>query len=496
MIRRLHGGEGSDAARFPLHLEAAEEPADQHLADEFRDLLERARGRAASATDEVSALTMALAAAQSAALTHQQAPVIHREAPAPDAPRESSEEHEESRVDEGDSPAKTADQPTQNEVHVQEERVFDDAEDAERDSFEDKQVDFVENPVETEETWELLEGNLIQAEPGVEEEVVPEEGFITEPEAQQQTTQQAMQQTDKAIQKEAADLTEKPFEVEVAPTVEAPREVRAELAPQQRVDTKEEVSTPQFDVASEELQSKPANSAAELTRASVALPKDATSNRAGDMSIQLAMLRQAFESARGFASSQLDAAPKRGMSSGQAVGAASEARSTRADMHDKAAKPLTRVQVHRMLEKVESAMKEAARSRDGKTIRFRVEPFNVGEVKVDVSLREGQLHARLKAENPQVTAVLRDRAHELQGALRKLGLDVDNVTVTVSEEYGAGAPAGEQNLSDGKSFQDERNNMPSKEAQVVENTFGNKIADVSEAGTSRVTNAILDHWVA
>jgi hypothetical protein len=75
-------------------------------------------------------------------------------------------------------------------------------------------------------------------------------------------------------------------------------------------------------------------------------------------------------------------------------------------------------------------------------------------------------------------------------------LDVDNVTVTVSEEGDARTATGEQNLSDGKTFQDERNNMPNEGRQVVENTFGNKLADVSEAGLSRVTNAILDHWVA
>lgn len=496
MIRRLLGSEGSDAARLPFHLGAADEAADKQLADEFRELLEGARGRAASATDEVSALTMALAAAQSAAMAHQPPPVTRREAVTPNAPKESGEEKEENLVDEGDSSPKTAHQPTRNEIHVQEERVFDDVEDARQDSLEDKQVYLVENPaedsVEIQETWELLEGNLVQAQPEVEAEVVPEEEFITEPVAQQQATQQ----TDKAIQKEVAELTVRPFEVEIAPTAEAPREIRAAVVPEQRVDNTEEASPLQFDTASEELQSKPFNSAAELPQASGALPKDATSNRAGEISIQLAMLRQAFESARGFAPSQLDGAPKRAMASGQAVGMASEARSTRRDMHDKEPRPLTRVQVHRMLEKVESAMKEAARSRDGKTIRFRVEPFDVGEVKVDVSLREGQLHARLKAENQQVSAVLRDRAHELQGALRKLGLDVDNVTVTVSEDYGSGTPAGEQNLSDGKTFQDDRNNMPSKDAQVVENTFGNKIADVSGAGTSRVTDAVLDHWVA
>jgi hypothetical protein len=33
-------------------------------------------------------------------------------------------------------------------------------------------------------------------------------------------------------------------------------------------------------------------------------------------------------------------------------------------------------------------------------------------------------------------------------------------------------------------------------AQVVENTIGNELAQVSSADPLRITDAILDHWVA
>jgi flagellar hook-length control protein FliK len=210
----------------------------------------------------------------------------------------------------------------------------------------------------------------------------------------------------------------------------------------------------------------------------------------------MALLRQAFESVKGFGAGQLHQESKPATSSGQALGVANGSARAQGDLQSKPVKPMTKVQVHRMLERVETALKEAARSRDGKTIRFRVEPFDLGEVKIDVSLREGLLHARLKAENQQVTSVLRDRAHELQGALRKLGLEVDSVTVTVSDEAEVDLGTGQQGSAGGKTFQEERNNMPGEMAQVVENTIGNELAQVSSADPLRITDAILDHWVA
>ena len=494
MIRRLHGGEGSDATRFPIHLEVTGEATDQEKADEFRELLDRARGRAAAATDEVSALSMALAAAQAGALTQQPDPVIQREPSVSEAPTESCEESEEHLVQHDDSAAKTAVPEQTQDAQIQEDPSSTDSELAEQEDAGDRQPELAHEPVESGEKLELIHSEPSHAEPVVEEQALAiEEGLVMRPPTQSEDIQEGAT-VEKATPKVAAELTQRPQELEDAP--QQSQALPAAISPETRVEGEKGDSPIPFGEEAEQRQGQFAKQGSELLQRNATSPTENTPNRASDMSIQLAILRQAFESTRGIGSSQPEGAAKRGMLSGQVVGAASEARSARGADYQKTAKPMTPVQIHRMLEKVESAMKEAARSRDGKTIRFRVEPFNVGEVKVDVSLREGLLHARLTAESPQVSEVLRDRAHELQSALRKLGLDVDNVTVTVSEEEDSRAPAGEQNLSDGKTFQEERNNMPGKEAQVVENSFGNKIAEVSEASTSRVTSAILDHWVA
>lgn len=89
---------------------------------------------------------------------------------------------------------------------------------------------------------------------------------------------------------------------------------------------------------------------------------------------------------------------------------------------------------HRTMEKVEHALKEAAKSRDGKTISLRLDPPDLGCVKVDVTLRDGNLHARVVAESPAVNDYLREKAHELHTVLRRLGLDVQSVSVSVGNE--------------------------------------------------------------
>lgn len=93
-----------------------------------------------------------------------------------------------------------------------------------------------------------------------------------------------------------------------------------------------------------------------------------------------------------------------------------------------------RIQPSRLLERVESTLKEAAKSRDGKTISLRLDPPELGAVKVDVSIRDGSLHARVSAENSQVASVIREKAYELQSMLRKLGLAVEKVTVSVQDQ--------------------------------------------------------------
>ena len=150
---------------------------------------------------------------------------------------------------------------------------------------------------------------------------------------------------------------------------------------------------------------------------------------------------------------------------------------------------------NRTLERVESALKEAARSRDGKTLSFRLDPPQLGQVKVDVSLKDGALHARMTPENQQVATLLRERAPELQSTFRRLGLNVETVTVSVGNESSSSVSTGGGEASaDGKSFQQERKNLPGEGSQVAENTFGNELAVQSQTQTTAAV--VTDHWVA
>lgn len=230
------------------------------------------------------------------------------------------------------------------------------------------------------------------------------------------------------------------------------------------------------------------------------LPQDTKRNESrSDGAIQMVLLRQAFESLRAARSDIGDAARLRSQpQSVQAVGTAAEIKSAQGEQTSRG-KPLTRPQVARMMERVESTLKEAARSRNGKTLSLHLEPVDLGKVKVDVSLREGTLHARITPENQQVVQALREHSHELQSALRRLGLEVDSVTVSVTAEEFAGQMTTDQEMMDGRSFQHERNNMPHERAQVPETTIGNELALRSKAGVdserSEARN-VTDHWIA
>lgn len=100
-------------------------------------------------------------------------------------------------------------------------------------------------------------------------------------------------------------------------------------------------------------------------------------------------------------------------------------------------------------EQVEKALQEAARSRDGKTISLRLDPPELGRVRVDVSIRDGVLHARLGADSDQISMLLRERAHELQRMLRGLGLNVETVSVSVRGDSQDGLGAFSQNAGAG-----------------------------------------------
>lgn len=222
--------------------------------------------------------------------------------------------------------------------------------------------------------------------------------------------------------------------------------------------------------------------------------------RSSESNLQMMMLRHSFDSLRAHKVDGAEKAAKAQTTPVGATGAAVEAKPSQSEQSSRAnSKALPRPQVAKMLERVEATLKEAARSRDGRTISLHLEPVNLGKVKVDVSLREGTLHARISPENQQVVQALREHAYELQGSLRKLGLDVETVSVSVTSENFEGEMNSGQQMFDGRSFQDGGHNMPQERAQVAENTVGNELADWSTASaetTGSAAGTADDHWVA
>jgi flagellar hook-length control protein FliK len=221
-----------------------------------------------------------------------------------------------------------------------------------------------------------------------------------------------------------------------------------------------------------------------------------TRERNSELSMQLSLLRQAYDSLKTQTSSSIDSKSKSQSAGISGVGATAEPRAAQNDGAPRVAKYLNRATSQKMMERIETALKEAARSRDGKTITLRLDPMQLGQVKCDVSMRDGLLHARITPQNQDVVNAVREHAHELQTALRRLGLNVDRVTVQVLSEKDTGGFAQNQGFLDGKSFQDDGNNMPGKERQAPENTFGNEFADVPRSGVPDAGITPADHLIA
>ncbi|RMG40495.1 MAG: hypothetical protein D6719_10850 [Candidatus Dadabacteria bacterium] len=147
---------------------------------------------------------------------------------------------------------------------------------------------------------------------------------------------------------------------------------------------------------------------------------------------------------------------------------------------------LSSTQRVKTFERVEQVLKEAAKARNGKTISVRLDPPSLGRVKVDVSLRDGALHARLVAESPQVNQLLRERAHELHAVLRRIGLNVDEVSVSVNS--GNSESKGKE-LFFGDTEREFNRQFSGKAGTNVAHAVSNK-------PVGSFVKKELDHWVA
>jgi flagellar hook-length control protein FliK len=149
----------------------------------------------------------------------------------------------------------------------------------------------------------------------------------------------------------------------------------------------------------------------------------------------------------------------------------------------------------RTMERVESALKEVARAKDGKTISVRLDPPELGTLKIDMSLRDGSLHARVVAESPQVTTLLKEKSHELVQIMRKLGLNVEKVSVSVSDqkESFSGNLNGFDNSA--QQFSDQRSGSERRSTSSGGRSSGHGSGDVLGQLRS-ATTVVDDHWVA
>lgn len=229
---------------------------------------------------------------------------------------------------------------------------------------------------------------------------------------------------------------------------------------------------------------------AEVSAAAVGAAAAAVSSANGEESVTGILLRHAF-SAVSKALGIERASSSQQSASQQTLTAPVRSPSPEAEAHQPKLKALPRQTALRLMERVENTLQEVARSKDGKSVSLKLEPADLGTMRVDVSIRDGVLHARLTPESKPVATFLQEKAHELQSMLRKLGLNVDSVTVSVrSEEFTSaqgeqnGQGLGKNNLSgDGQGGQS-GNNFPS-----FASGFQN-------AGSERSGKPLEDHWVA
>ncbi|NMC63933.1 MAG: hypothetical protein GYA55_12290 [SAR324 cluster bacterium] len=152
---------------------------------------------------------------------------------------------------------------------------------------------------------------------------------------------------------------------------------------------------------------------------------------------------------------------------------------------------ITRATQTRAIERIEDALREIARSKDGKTISLRLDPPSLGSVKIDVTYKEGTLTAKLVADSQQVNQLIRDKAFDLQAVIRKLCLPVEKVIVQVGQEQQA-----QQQTFGGSSFSSESRSANDGKQSNQEKLM-NLFPELQEAAITVEKRLTLDdHWVA
>ncbi|MCB0358866.1 MAG: flagellar hook-length control protein FliK, partial [Bdellovibrionales bacterium] len=100
----------------------------------------------------------------------------------------------------------------------------------------------------------------------------------------------------------------------------------------------------------------------------------------------------------------------------------------------KQAAELPRAKQAEVIERIREVVESATKSRDNNTIVLRLDPPELGRLMIKLTHRGDELHGRVIAENAQVEAMLRGKAHELSQVLSASGLNVDDIHVTIGQE--------------------------------------------------------------
>ncbi len=88
-----------------------------------------------------------------------------------------------------------------------------------------------------------------------------------------------------------------------------------------------------------------------------------------------------------------------------------------------------------LIDKVQKAIADAARSKDGNSLIFRMEQPELGSLTVKLTRRNDELHARIIPDNREVEATVRERIGELHTALQNSGIKVSQIHLSVGQEY-------------------------------------------------------------
>ncbi len=139
-------------------------------------------------------------------------------------------------------------------------------------------------------------------------------------------------------------------------------------------------------------------------------------------------------------------------------------------------KTLDSIASTRVMERVEEALKAVSKSKDGSTISLRLDPPSLGEVKIDVTMKDGILFARLQADSNDVENLLKNKSLELQQVLQDAGLDVDSINVYIASKDSEE----DKNQSSNSNNEDKKENKKIIFSDDLENASESTIKNESE----------------